>query len=821
MERTRASRKAALAGVALALGTAGAGCGEYEGEDGSPVGTDGIEQLQSALLEGARISTDSAAPNELQSESSSTVQLTTGFGYTGFNAGDSAHLTFPTTTSRRICKGTSALGFNVRNANGAFNSTMSRLAVPSGYSVLWSDPAMGAAADSVYFAMLGSPTDRFNVASGNQDCWTNSNGASASPMLSGACIFRSTSQTLTPNFGSNVTCVRTANDFYDGGSLSGDPFGGNAIIASFWNITQNRVDVWRGPSPSWTRTATPFATQNIGGHPLAAGGVAVVVPDSVGNLWISNYHSNTNTWSNPISVGGPVAPSTTLSDGTNIRQVGFSFVFAGQLSFNVPYTFYVAYMKAVAGGKTQIRVTSCTMDSVGFGGNINVCGDLPALATPTTSNAFMPALASAHVMLPGAQTPDVHTRLSYFSDEGLSNGNVQLRSFNFNNPSAQAVTPAQRTCPDNRSYWGDYDDMFVVDDFTPNPTFVRPYTDSTDTTCSRQTYTANPQHVSVAVLPLTDFSALTLINGWTNSPFSTGPAAASVSGGIVTLRGAIATTGTNAVPFTLPSAFRPSTNVYVPIDTCAATKGRLFIQSNGTVTVEAQRAFSDAQCFTGLDGVSFARNATSFTALTLQNGWTNAPFGTRNAAVIKDNGFVRMQGAISTTGTNAVPFTLPAAFRPATNVYVPVDLCSAKKGRLFIQPSGTVTVQAEVAFADAQCFTSLEGVTYAVSPAISTGLTLQNGWTNAPFSTRNAAAVYDRRMIRLVGAIATTGTNALPFTLPAGWRPTRNTYVPITLCNSTKGRLFIQSTGSVTVQTEGPFSNAQCFTSLEGAAFSL
>jgi len=820
MERTRATRMASFAGAALLLGAAAVGCGDPETFGESAGETGGLEEVRSALLEGYRISTDSAAPNELQSESSSSVQRTTGFAYTGFNAGDSAHLTFPTGTSRRICRGTSALGFNVRNTNGAYNAAMSRLAVPSGYSALWSDPAMGVAGDSVYFGLLVAPNDRFNAASGNQECWTNSNGTSAKGMLAGACIFRSTSQTLTPNFGSNVSCVRTGNDFYDGGSLSGDPFGGSNIIASYWNFDQSRVDVWAGPSPSWTRVATPFPGQVIGGHPLAAGGVAVVVSDSVGILWISNYHSNTNSWSNPVRVGGPVAAGTTLSDGTAIREVGYSFAFAGQTSFNVPYTFYVAYITTV-NNRTQIRVSSCGMDSVGFGGSINLCSDMPALATPTTSNAFMPSVASANVMLPGAMSPDVQSRLSYWSDQGLTGGNVQLRSFNFNNPTSQAVTAAQHPCPDNRGYWGDYDDMYVVDDFTPNPTFVRPYTDSTDAACTRQTYTANPQHVSVATLPVTDFSGLTLVNGWTNAPFSTGPAAASVSGGIVTLRGAIATTGTNAVPFTLPSALRPNSAVFVPIDACGATKGRLNIQSSGTVTVEAERAFSDVQCFSGLDGASFARNATSFTALTLQNGWTNAPFGTRNAAIIKDNGFVRMQGAIATAGTNPVAFTLPSAYRPATNVYVPVDLCSAKKGRLFIQPNGTVTVQAEVAFSHAQCFTSLEGVTYAQSPGVTTALTLQNGWTNAPFSTRNAAAVYDRRMVRLLGAIATTGTNAVPFTLPVGFRPTRNTYVPVSLCNATKGRLFIQSTGSVTVQVETAFSNAQCLTSLEGAAFSL
>jgi hypothetical protein len=75
---------------------------------------------------------------------------------------------------------------------------------------------------------------------------------------------------------------------------------------------------------------------------------------------------------------------------------------------------------------------------------------------------------------------------------------------------------------------------------------------------------------------------------------------------------------------------------------------------------------------------------------------------------------VHFKGAIATGGTNPVPFTLPAGFRPATAVYVAVDLCNATNGRLFIEPSGVVTVQAEgSAFGNAQCFTSLDGASFA------------------------------------------------------------------------------------------------------------
>jgi hypothetical protein len=76
------------------------------------------------------------------------------------------------------------------------------------------------------------------------------------------------------------------------------------------------------------------------------------------------------------------------------------------------------------------------------------------------------------------------------------------------------------------------------------------------------------------------------------------------------------------------------------------------------------------------------------------------------------SGIVHFKGAIATSGSNSVPFTLPASFRPDTAVYVPVDLCSANNGRLFIEPSGVVTVQAEVSFSDAKCFTSLDGASF-------------------------------------------------------------------------------------------------------------
>jgi hypothetical protein len=321
---------------------------------------------------------------------------------------------------------------------------------------------------------------------------------------------------------------------------------------------------------------------------------------------------------------------------------------------------------------------------------------------------------------------------------------------------------------------------------------------------------------------------LTLINGWTAAPFNTHAPDISLSGNIIQFRGAIATSGTNAEPFVLPTGFRPSVLVFVPVDLCNASKGRLIIYPTGDVFVQAETNFSNAQCFTSLDGASFALINTGFKPLALVNGWSGGAFSTDSAMVRKMGAVIRFKGAIS-GGTSGVITTLPLADRPPVNVFIPVDLCNATNGRLIIQPNGVVSVQQKDSdpFSNAQCFTSLDGAYYTINSIGFTPMALLSGWTNAPFGTGNVAAKKISGVVTFQGAVA-GGTADLLFNLPLTMRPKVgkkfvDTYVNIDLCDAHKGRIYVNgSSGNVYVEQDlaDPVTNvAQCFTSLDGVSF--
>jgi hypothetical protein len=207
------------------------------------------------------------------------------------------------------------------------------------------------------------------------------------------------------------------------------------------------------------------------------------------------------------------------------------------------------------------------------------------------------------------------------------------------------------------------------------------------------------------------FTPLKLLHGWSRYDSDAAVPAVQLIDGVVHFEGAIGGSKKNPIPFKMPAKFRPAETVYVKVDLCNATNGRLEIDADGTVNIEVFKKFSNAKCFTSLDGASYALKTNGFTTLSLINGWNNY-FGDRPAAVNLVNGVVQFAGALETSGTDATAFVLPSAYRPSQTVYLPVDECDATNGRIVITSDGNVDVQAEDDFSFAQCFTSLEGVSF-------------------------------------------------------------------------------------------------------------
>jgi hypothetical protein len=321
------------------------------------------------------------------------------------------------------------------------------------------------------------------------------------------------------------------------------------------------------------------------------------------------------------------------------------------------------------------------------------------------------------------------------------------------------------------------------------------------------------------------YTPLTLQNGWTGSPFGTGAPAVRSASHVVTFKGALAG-GTSADLFTLPPKDAPATDVYVPVDLYYSANGRLHIRPSGLVSVETEGAFVNAQGFISLDGVSFTQSEQGAKPLALVNGWTNAPFATSNAAVRVVGGVVRLQGAIA-NGTENTFATLPKADWPKAPVIVPLDLCDASHGMLQVGVNGTLEVFGTVQFADAACFTSLDGATWlkADAPSSQKVVVLQNGWGNYA-ADRPIGIHASGKVVRFEGAVS-AGTSPVLFTLPAKDRPAADVYIATLTCTFSPGggagnaRLVVNhTTGEVLVQTEnGLFSDAQRCTFVDGSWF--
>ena len=244
----------------------------------------------------------------------------------------------------------------------------------------------------------------------------------------------------------------------------------------------------------------------------------------------------------------------------------------------------------------------------------------------------------------------------------------------------------------------------------------------------------------------------------------------------------------------------------------------------------------------GAPGVAQAAASSSQTAhgplapvtlIKLGPDWSgNAQFGSSAPAWFTDSfGIVHLQGAAKQTvssGTKAdLLGTLPAAARPARNVFEIAHTLYGTYADLKIATNGNITVikPRKPAVTDLR-FVSLEGITYRPTVVGSTLLPLSPGW--APDVTPGTGLpgwfADGSGIIHLEGAVSqastATGQNRVGI-LPPAARPARNVFDILATNAGTYADVEIDTSGNINLIDPYGFAHKDySFVSLEGISYS-
>lgn len=484
--------------------------------------TQAVEEVQSnQLVSSFNIST-LAGGSAWQSEAVGR-NLTSVFDLATFNAEDPrpGHESFIDVgggfVDRVVCPGTSQAGINVFD-NGDGWQTPTYISPPSGWSLLWGDPAIARFEGKAWVSSLGSPSTRFAQIANFNGCFRTSNAPGSlfpgslgsSGLLAGACVFAflpgssvaSSSQCFRRNQG--LDAPSSGNDFLDGGMLVESSELG--LFAAYWDFTTNTPAVYRrapGSSGFVPLPNPPGVT--LAWHPIVTAtedAFFLISPQQgTGVLLLSRWNGS---WSQPVTIATDFAiDSVRLKDNLRIRTVGIDVAYLrNDNNPAIPLRLAVWYHR-LNGALTFLQGLLCDPATLAC----TKPAGMRSSVSITSGNAFMPAVANALKTISGQPFRSPRNILTYWGEDGAS-GMVRLMLERFDTngtmSSFQAKTQYQQPCPWSRRgsasfYWGDYDNMYVRSDFTAAPVMVRPGTDSSNIACDpaqNMDFRGNNQHVS-------------------------------------------------------------------------------------------------------------------------------------------------------------------------------------------------------------------------------------------------------------------------------------------------------------------------------------
>jgi len=407
-----------------------------------------------------------------------------------------------TPTNRTVLKGASLMGWSYSTDGGQTFAYGGQVKPPSGWSVLWGDPAITTSFRNqqyVFISNLAVPDEK--MPQGGIQCDPSNLGCMYSA-LGGACIARSTDGGKT--FAA-YQCVTNNSDFYDGGSMI--DAGDGEIFAAYVDVATDQIDVYRSPNENgqFSRLPNPFPNLTIYSHPRlradrGTNSVYVATQSANGVVFINRWNGNWGTAA-AASYPAPIYPNIQLSDRVLRTGPQFSYDF-GAASQNGGDEIRFLYTTNQGGANNwYVRGSFCPADLS------SPCKDAPEWGTTPgnldlTGDQFNPSVRA----WPGFFGLPPVWKATYLSREHDPTGNtvsVEQGNLGVLPDGVRIFVPFDQilnlpVCPDDRGYWGDYNDL-QFSGFAQNSTaaqFISTYTDSTQGCPERWEFTSQDVHVS-------------------------------------------------------------------------------------------------------------------------------------------------------------------------------------------------------------------------------------------------------------------------------------------------------------------------------------
>jgi hypothetical protein len=405
-----------------------------------------------------------------------------------------------TPSDRLVLPGANAIGWSYSLDNGQTWTYGGKWTPPPGWSVLWGDPAMTTSERSyniVFMSSLAIPDDKMPP------------GGIHGPVnayLGGACIARSTDGGITFKA---LQALNNHEHFYDGGSLATSRQG--EVYAAFVDVDTSQIDVWKSKTEDgpFELLPPPFGGMTIYTHPrlrvnLDDGSLYVAAQASNSLIYMNRW--NGSSWATPIPFSLPAAlyPSVNFPSGKFLRtgpqfsfDIGASSDDQGSDAIRMLYTAYDEQAKRLyVRGSFGPLSLAAFQDAPEWGttpGNLNTPGD-----------QFNPNVKAwiGFIGLPPVW------KATYLNRDPKAGDKVTLQQGNLAYlPNGKRIflpfdlIKDMPVCPDNRGYWGDYDDLQIVGFLNGStaPTFIRTMSDSSLGCTEQWQYTSKAVHVRAAV----------------------------------------------------------------------------------------------------------------------------------------------------------------------------------------------------------------------------------------------------------------------------------------------------------------------------------